>query len=90
MARYVVERTFSGLLRIPMTAEGAAICRSIVERNADEGATWLHSYVCGGGTKTFCIYDAPTPESIRKAAHANELPVEHISEVRILTPYFYA
>jgi hypothetical protein len=39
---------------------------------------------------TFCIYDAPTPEAIRRTAAANELPVDQITQVRVLDPYFYA
>jgi len=39
--------------------------------------------------KTFCIYDGPTPESVRRAAMRNKLPVTQITEVRVLNPYFY-
>jgi hypothetical protein len=89
MPRYIVERSFSDGLDIPVTAEGAAACLAVVERNADEGVTWLHSYVTGDRTKTFCVYDAPSPEAIRTSAAHNSLPVERISEVRVLDPYFY-
>jgi hypothetical protein len=41
-------------------------------------------------TRTFCIYDAPSPEAIRKTASRNELPVDQITLVRVLDPYFYA
>jgi uncharacterized protein DUF4242 len=90
MPRYVVERTFPDGLRIPMNADGAEECREVVAHNSDEGVTWLHSYVTDDCTKTFCIYDGPSPEAIRRCAFANKLPVDHISEVHILTPYFYA
>jgi hypothetical protein len=40
-------------------------------------------------TKTFCIYDGPSPESIHRAAVANGLPVDSVTEVRVLDPYFY-
>jgi hypothetical protein len=39
--------------------------------------------------RTFCVYDAPTPEAIRKAAEKNGVPVDAIHEVRVLDPYFY-
>jgi hypothetical protein len=26
---------------------------------------------------TFCVYDAPTPEAIRKAATGAKLPIDH-------------
>lgn len=51
--------------------------------------TWVHSYVTGDKRKTFCIYDGPSPEAIRRAASCNNLPVDRITEVRVLDPYFY-
>ena len=89
MPRYLVERTFPDGLAIPMTDVGARICRSVVDKNAAGGVTWLHSYVNPSRTKTFCIYDAPTPEAIRKVATDNSLPVDTITEVSVLDPYFY-
>lgn len=89
MPRYVVERTFPDGLRIPVNAEGAGVCLQVVDRNADEGVTWIHSYVTDDKKKTFCIYDGPTPEAIRKTAGKNSLPVDRISEVSVLDPYFY-
>ena len=80
MPRYVVERTFPGGLAIPGTAEGAEACLSVVGHNADEGVTWVHSYVSDDRTKTFCVYDAPSPEAIRKSATRNELPVDRITQ----------
>src|SRR6266568_2514768 len=89
MPRYVVERTFPEGLRIPGGPEGAELCVAVVDRNADEGVTWVHSYVSEDRAKTFCVYDAPSPEAIRKTATRNELPVERITQVRVLDPYFY-
>ena len=39
---------------------------------------------------TYCVYDALTSDAIRASAAANELPVERITEVRVLDPYFYS
>ena len=89
MPRYLVERTFPDGLSIPMTAEGAKVCRAVVDTNASDGVTWVHSYVNPNRTKTYCIYDAATPEAIRKAASHNRLPVDTITEVSVLDPYFY-
>ncbi len=89
MPRYVIERTFPAGLHVPADDEGAAKCLRIVDRNADREVTWLHSYVSDDKTRTFCVYDAPTPEAIRATATANELPVDRITEVRVLDPYFY-
>jgi hypothetical protein len=89
MPRYVVERAFPNGLGIPAGAEGAESCLALVERNADAGVTWLHSYVSEDRKKTFCVYDGPSPEAIRKSAARNDLPVERITQVRVLDPYFY-
>ncbi len=89
MPRYLVERLFPDRLEIPDRDAGAEVCRSIVETNADAGVTWLHSYVSEDRSRTFCVYEAPTPEAIRRTAAANRLPVERITEVRVLDPHFY-
>jgi hypothetical protein len=89
MPRYLVERTFPDGLQIPMTEEGAEKVRRVVENNAADGVTWVHSYVVPTRTKSFCIYDGPTPESIRQAARRTGLPVDSITEVSVLDPYFY-
>ena len=89
MPRYLVERTFPDGLAIPVTDAGAQSCLTVVAANADDGVTWIHSYVTPDRKRTFCVYDAPTPEAIRRAANRNQLPVDRITEVRVLDPYFY-
>ena len=89
MPRYLVERTFPDGLAIPVDEEGAQACLAVVGNNAQEIVTWVHSYVTTDKNKTFCIYDGPNPESIRRAATRNSLPVDRITEVRVLDPYFY-
>lgn len=89
MPRYIVQRTFPDGLEIPPSAGGAELCASVVERNAELGVTWVHSYVSEDKRHSFCVYDAPTPEAIGATAAANDLPVEQITEVRVLDPYFY-
>ncbi|WP_019588821.1 DUF4242 domain-containing protein [Deinococcus apachensis] len=89
MPRYMVERTFAAGLEIPVNVEGAAACLSVVDKNADVGVTWVHSYVSEDHRKTFCIYDGPNPEAIRQAAQRTGLPVDRISRVSVLDPYFY-
>lgn len=89
MPRYLIERTFPDGLLIPVSESGSAMCLNVVNTNTDENVTWIHSYVSDDKMKTFCIYDAPTPEAIRKVANRNGLPVDKITEVRVLDPYFY-
>jgi len=89
MPRYIVERSFTEGLRIPVNDEGKEMCRVVVLNNAEDNVTWGHSYVSDDGTKSFCVYEAPSPEAIRRAARRNNLPVDRITEVRLLDPYFY-
>ena len=89
MPRYVVERTFPEGLLILMNDQGAQVCLTLIGTNAQDGVTWVHSYVTHDNMKTFCIYDAPSPEAIRKAAQRNSLPVDNITQVSVLDPYFY-
>jgi hypothetical protein len=89
MPRYVVERIFPDGLEISAGAEGVGVWEGIVAKNSDDGVTWIHSYVSADHRKTFCVYDAETPEAIRKTAARNGLPVEQITQVRVLDPYFY-
>jgi Protein of unknown function (DUF4242) len=90
MPRYIVQRSFPDGLHIPVTDAGAEICRNVVERNGEEGVTWVTSFVSEDKQRTFCVYDAPTPEAIRRTAVRNQQPVDEITQVRVLDPYFYA
>jgi hypothetical protein len=89
MHRYVVERTFPTGLNIPINNVGKDICTGVVSNNAEDQVTWIQSYVSEDKKKTFCIYDAPSAAAIRKAAKKNKLPVDKITEVSVLDPYFY-
>lgn len=89
MPRYIVERTFPDRLGIPPSAEGARACRGILENNAAEQVHWVHSYVSADDRKTFDVYDAPSPEAIRRAARLSGLPVDAITRIRVLDPYFH-
>jgi len=89
MPRYVVERTFPDGLIIPMDEMGAQTCLSVVSNNAHDQVTWLYSYVSEDKQKTYGIYDGPSPEAIRQAARRSHLPIDRITEVRVLDPYFY-
>ena len=61
----------------------------MIDNNAEFGVTWIHSYLTLDRTASFCVYDGPDPESIRMAAEKNGIPVDRITEVRVLDPYFY-
>ena len=78
--RYVVERTFpKGAL-----ADLSADAKEAVNRtNAQFGVRWLLSYANADRTVTYCIYEGPSPEAIRKAAAANHMNANKITEVPV-------
>lgn len=89
MPRFLVERHFQDGLHIPLTDEGAGTCLSVVGSNAEFDVTWVHSYVSEDKRTTYCVYDGPDAEAIRRAALRNGLPVDRITRVSVLDPYFY-
>jgi hypothetical protein len=89
MGRYIVERTFLGGLHIPVTDEGVAACLRVVSLSAEIGVTWLHSYVTEDRLRTYCVYDGPDLDAIHRAAVRSGLPIDRVTRVRVLDPYFY-
>lgn len=89
MPRFMVERTFPDGLHVPSNDAGAAVCLAVVGRNTGKGVTWVHSYVSDDKKKTYCVYDGPNEAVIREAAAENGLPVDTVTRVSVLDPYFY-
>ncbi len=89
MPRYLVQRTFHDGLELPLTPDGASASDLIVQRNLEERVTWVRSFVTIDRHTTYCVYDGPSPEAVRRAARRNGQPVDRITEVRVLDPSFY-
>ncbi len=89
MPRYLIERTFPDGLSLPGPDQDARTRLEFIENNTLDEVTWVHSYVLADGNKSYCIYDAPTPEALRRASRRNGLPIDRILEVSVLEPYFY-
>jgi hypothetical protein len=85
----MIERTFPAGLHIPTTSEGTGVVGKVVEKNAAGGVTWVHSYVTSDKKKTYCIYDGPDEAAVRAAAERNGLPIDSVTPVTVLDPYFY-
>jgi Protein of unknown function (DUF4242) len=80
MHRYVVERTFpAGAL----DGLDAALKAKVNANNAKYRVHWVLSYANAAKTKTYCIYEGPSEAAIRKAATANALPIDSITEVPV-------
>jgi|SRR5579863_6501680 uncharacterized protein DUF4242 len=89
MPRYMVERTFQEGLVVAPDEGGVCACAAVVDANAKQGVTWIHSYVSGDLRKTYCVYDGPSADAIRAAAQDTNLPIDSITQVGVLDPYFY-
>ena len=80
MHRYLVERTFpAGAL----AGLDAATKARVNARNASVGVRWLKSYATADKTKTFCIYEGPSEQAVRKAAALNHLPIDRVIEIPV-------
>jgi hypothetical protein len=90
MPRYVVERTFTDGFGITTNERGVEMRAAVISTNRQCEVTWIHSYVTPDRSKTYCIYDAPSPEAGRQSARRNEVPIDKIIEIRVLGPYFYS
>jgi hypothetical protein len=76
MPIFMVERRYADELdAITEVADG------INRINGEEGVRWLYSFLSADKRKTFCLYEAPSPEAIRQAARRAGLPADVIVEV---------
>ena len=77
MPIFMVERNFAEELAPSFDAADG-----INRINAEEGVRWLYSFLSADKRKTYCLYEAPSPEAIRTAAARAGLPADVVVEVR--------
>jgi hypothetical protein len=64
--------------------EAAARSTKVGDEQMADDVRWIRSYVLeedGGSVGTVCIYEATSPEAIRKHASAADLPVDEIIRI---------
>jgi hypothetical protein len=83
MALFMIERGFAE--QLDMSEEDI---RLIEEINGEEGVHWLFSFLSADRRRTYCLYEAPSPEAILEAARRAEVPADKIVEVDAATPQF--
>jgi uncharacterized protein DUF4242 len=76
MPLYVIEREF--VEDVDLSGEDV---RQIDEINAGEDVRWVFSFLSADRRRTYCLYEAPTPEAIRTAAARAQVPADKIVEV---------
>ena len=81
MPLYVIERTFAD--RLELTSDDV---RLIDDINADEGVSWLFSFISADKLRTYCLYEAPSPDAILEAARRANVPADEVVEVSKFVP----
>ena len=80
MPMYVIERTFAEQLE--MDSDDVQLLEEI---NADEGVSWLFSFLSADRHRSYCLYEAPDPDAILAAARRAGIPADAITEVSRIT-----
>ena len=81
MPLYVIERAFAE--QLDLTADDV---RLIEDVNAEEGVSWLFSFLSADRRRTYCLYESPSPEAILEAARRANVPADSIVEVTKFVP----
>lgn len=76
MAVFLVERQFAEELDVD-----AAAAEGINRINAHDDVRWLYSFLSADKRKTYCLYEAPSAEAIRRAARRAGMPADAVTEV---------
>jgi len=76
MPLFIIERQFAEQIEAT-----PGLVDEIERVNADEGVRWVFSFLSSDKKKTYCLYEAPTAESIVSAAKAAGLPSDVVVEV---------
>ncbi|MCZ2805562.1 DUF4242 domain-containing protein [Modestobacter sp. VKM Ac-2983] len=76
MPVFMIERRYADDLEL--SAEDVDRVNRI---NSDEGVEWLYSFLSADKRKTYCLYEAPSAEAIRRAAVRAGLPADVIVEM---------
>ncbi len=81
MPLYLIERTFAEQLDL-----SSAEVKLIEDINADEGVSWLFSFLSADRRRSYCLYEAPSPDAIITAARRANVPVDKVIEVERFVP----
>jgi len=74
---FLIERRYADELEA-----SAEVVDGINRVNDEEGVKWLYSFLSADNRKTFCLYEAPSAEAIRRAAVRAGLPADVVVEVQ--------
>jgi hypothetical protein len=84
MPLYVIERSFAE--QLDLTSEDV---RLIEDANAAEGVRWLFSFLSADRRRSYCLYEAPSPNEILTAARRAGIPADAVVEVSRISADMY-
>jgi Protein of unknown function (DUF4242) len=85
MPMYVIERAFAD--QLDLSSDDVKL---IEEVNADEGVRWLFSFLSADRRRSYCLYEAPSPDMIVAAAKRVGIPADAVVEVNRISADMYA
>jgi hypothetical protein len=77
---YMIERSFAE--QLDMSSDEVNLLEEV---NADEGVSWLFSFLSADRLRTYCLYEAPSPDAIIAAAERAGIPADVVTEVSRIT-----
>jgi hypothetical protein len=80
MPMYLIERNFAE--QLDLSNDDVTL---IEEINADEGVSWLFSFLSADRHRSYCLYEAPSPDAIITAAKRAGIPADAVTEVARVT-----
>ena len=80
MPLYIIERRYAE--RMEPTGDDVL---QIEEANADEGVSWIFSFLSADKHRSYCLYEAPSPDAIIAAAVRAGIPADAVIEVSRIT-----
>ena len=76
MSLFIIERNWAERLEVdPETI------KSVQEINEDCNVKWITSFLSADKRKTYCLYEADSPEGLREAAKRAGIPADVIVEL---------
>ena len=81
MPLYLIERQFAERLQLSPDS-----VKTVDEINEQEGVRWVVSFLSADRLKSYCLYEATSPDAIWAAAREAGLPADVIVEVDEFDP----
>ena len=81
MPLYMIERKYADQLEVT----GDSV-REVEAINADEDVRWVLSFLTAAKLRSYCLYEAASPDAILAAARRAGLPADVITEVSEVNP----